>query len=99
MDCETRFQGFDDWQVVCRFLPAGREETARERLCFANSTAAKGYFVMSYAVTPRGAVKTNPSSLTLAFTLMSLRVIVVIGLSSALGTPSYSSRRFLPDSG
>ena len=31
MDAETRFQGLDDWQVVCRFLPAGWEQAAREQ--------------------------------------------------------------------
>lgn len=31
MDGTTRFQGLDDWQVVCRFLPAGWEEAAREQ--------------------------------------------------------------------
>jgi hypothetical protein len=29
MDATTRFQGLDDWGVVCRFLPDGWEEAAR----------------------------------------------------------------------
>jgi len=31
MDAATRFQGLDDWEVVCRFLPAGWEQAAREQ--------------------------------------------------------------------
>jgi hypothetical protein len=29
MDAATRFQGLDDWEVVCRFLPEGWEQAAR----------------------------------------------------------------------
>lgn len=31
MDANARFKGLDDWEVVCRFLPAGWEQAAREQ--------------------------------------------------------------------
>ena len=31
MDAATRFQGLDDWRVVCEFLPAGWQQAAREQ--------------------------------------------------------------------